>query len=136
MVTTDVDYWLEQLRLRNWSLYFFGPDRHYPEIMGAALTWDLAVDVVLIHSENYSVAWRAPRLSPDLNPFAPGHVTWWYAATTNRTLRAALSMDPPGRECLPARLEPAPAQCRVPPEYRRGMSFRPAAGEPAVLYLP
>jgi hypothetical protein len=136
MVTTDVDYWLEQLRLRSWSLYFFGPDRYRPDLMAAAQTWDVAVDVVVIHSENYAVAWRTPRLAPDLNPFAPDQVTWWYAATTNRTLRFALTLDPPGRECLPTRLEPAPAQCQVPPEFGRGMTFRPAPGGPATLYTP
>ncbi|HEU5469984.1 MAG TPA: hypothetical protein VFV67_04975 [Actinophytocola sp.] len=136
MVTSDVDYWLEQLRHRRWSLYFFGPERHHPQAMAATFGWDWAVDVILIHAEDYAVAWRVPLFTVDTNPFAPEQVTWWYAATTNRTLRAALTLDPPGQERHPIRLEPAPTHCRVPDRYRHDLTFRPGPGEPVVLYTP
>jgi hypothetical protein len=136
MVMSDVDYWLEQLRHRRWSLYFFGPERHRPQAMAAAFMWGPAADVILIHSEDFAVSWRAPLLTPDTNAFAPGQVTWWYAATTNRTLRAALALDPPGHERHPIKLEPAPPQCHIPAEYRTQLTFRPAPDEPVVMFGP
>lgn len=136
MVISDTDYWLEQLRHQHWSLYFLGPERHRPEAMAAARTRNRAVDVILIHGEDYAVAWRAPLFTPDTNPFVPERVTWWYAATTNRTLRAVLALDPPGHERHPIRLESAPTHCQIPAQYRRDLTFRPAPGEPAVLYTP
>ncbi|HET9139381.1 hypothetical protein [Actinophytocola sp.] len=117
---SDVDYWLEQLHLRHWHIYLLGPDETQPELLVATMDWmGWATDVAAIHSEDHSIAWRAPLTGPDPNPFTPDAVTWWCEGPTNRTLRGILSLAPPGREQYPLPAVAAPPACQVPSEYAR-----------------
>jgi hypothetical protein len=133
-VISDVDFWIERLRLSRWDLYFYGTDRRHPDLIAAAFDWGLAVDVAVIHSENYSVVWRTPMFSREDNAFSPKRVTFWYAGPTNYALREILTLDEP--QSHSGELVVAPPNCEIPKQYRSPLTFRPAAGPQVVMHTP
>lgn len=92
----SVDFWLAQLRQRHWTVHLFG-DRARPDTFAATFKWDQqrCTDVVIVRDERRALAYRTPTdLGTDV--FAPSHVLWWYAHNAVWTLRAVLTLDPPG----------------------------------------
>jgi hypothetical protein len=116
--TQDLDYWLERLRERRWLLHFM---ENRDEI-AAVLDWPDFWDVLILVSENHSLAYRTPR-APDLDAFAPAHVADCYAGPATWTIRWVMTLPPPGP--FPPPLRPVPADFSIPRNLRRPTIIRP-----------
>ncbi|GAA4857112.1 MULTISPECIES: hypothetical protein [Saccharopolyspora] len=120
-----VDELLTELRRRRWVLYVFGP-RRAPEVVAATFHWTTCADVVLLRAEDDASAYRAP-ITPSTDVFAPDLVSWQYRAPAAWTLRAVLTLAPPGEPDAPlAVLRPEPG-CHVPMDLRRPVTIRPTS---------
>lgn len=123
---STVDFWLDELRRRDWSLYFFGRDRIRPELIAAAWHWPYCADVVILRAENDATAFRTPTPNGrDMDVLGPEWVNWIYAGSAVWTLRAVLTLAEPGSPTAPLHLMTAPPSCRVPQDQRRPFTFRP-----------
>lgn len=120
----DVEYWLTQLRLRNWTLHLGGGDPRRPDWLAAHFFWEHCADVVIVRDENSATAFRAPA-DNQTDVLAPDWVTWVYSHNAVRTLRAVLTIARPGSTNEPVHLMTAPAACRIPPHGRRPVTIRP-----------
>ncbi|MBB5156978.1 hypothetical protein [Saccharopolyspora phatthalungensis] len=125
MRCSEVDELLNELRRRGWVLYVFGP-KDAPEAVAHVFQWDTCADVVILRDEDDATAYRLPTF-PGTDVFAPELVSWHYHASTAWTLRAVLTIAPPGHPDAPMGvLRPVPA-CGVPIQIRRPVSIRPTA---------
>ncbi|WP_232376396.1 hypothetical protein [Amycolatopsis aidingensis] len=130
MPCSEVDELLAELRRRGWVLFVFGP-KDSPEVVAHVFQWDTCADVVILRGEDDASAYRVPTF-PDTDVFAPELVSWHYHASAAWTLRAVLTIDPPGHPDAPMGvLRPVPG-CGVPMERRRPVSIRPTAPAGAV----
>ncbi|CRK59362.1 hypothetical protein [Alloactinosynnema sp. L-07] len=130
---STVDFWLHELRRRNWSLYFFGRDRARPELIAAVWHWPYCADVVILRSEGDAIAFRTPTPNGrDMDVLDPEWVNWVYRHTAVWTLRAVLTLADPGSPNALLHLMAAPECCRVPPEQRRPFTFRPTSNSHAL----
>lgn len=127
----SVEFWLDELRRRSWSLYFFGRDRIRPELIAAVWRWPYCADVVILRAESDATAFRTPT-GHDVDVFAAQWVNWIYAGCAVWTLRAALTLPEPGSPAAPMQIMTTPAACRIPHEQRQPFSFRPTAHSPAL----
>lgn len=123
-MTGDLDALLDRLGRRGAMLHAFRVDRHGPEILAAVHDWGGTADVVILHDEERAVAYRTPT-GPDIDMFRPEWVYWSYAAGPVWTLRALLTLAPPGHPDAPGDLIQAqpglglPAEGRMPVRVRR-----------------
>jgi hypothetical protein len=115
---------LEELRRRKWTMHFFGKDKRNPELIAAVWAWPGCADVLLLKSEDKATAYRTPTGS-GVDPLVPSAVLWVYSAPALWTLRAVLTIEPPGTPHAPSQLMPAPAACGVPQEFHRPRTIRP-----------
>ena len=119
---------LEELRRRKWVLHLFG-GRTAPEIYAAVHQWETCADVVIIRDERRASAFRVP-IFPGTDVFRPRVVTWQYHSNPVWTLRAALTLPPPGSPGAPLQaLRPQP-DCLIPEELRRDVTIRPTGPPP------
>lgn len=121
--TQDIDFWLDRLRERRWLLHFLD---HRSEI-GAVLDWRDFWDVLILVSEQHSLAYRTPRAA-GLDPFDPAHVADCYAGPATWTIRWVLTLPPPGPH--PPPLRPVPADFSIPRNLRRPAIIRPIRHRP------
>jgi hypothetical protein len=125
-LAVDLEDWLTELRRRHWTLHLGGGDPRHPDWLAAHFAWDNCADVVILRGEDSAVAFRAPA-GPDTDLLAPAWVTWVYSHNAIWTLRAVLTIEPPGSPVEPVHLIPAPATCHIPPHGRRPVTIRPLA---------
>ena len=119
-----VEHWLDMLRHRRWMLHLGGSDPRQPDWMAAYLRWPGATDVVIIRAEDDATAFRVPP-NGAIDVLDPQWVTWVYSAGAVWTLRAVLTLPPPGAAGEPVCLMCAPASCRIPQVGRRPVTVRP-----------
>lgn len=119
-----LEYWLETLRRRRWTLHLGGSDSRHPDWMAAHLRWPEATDVVIIRDEGDATAFRVPA-DGAADVLDPSWVTWVYSAGAVWTVRAVLTLPPPGAAGEPVCLMCAPTACRIPLVGRRPVTMRP-----------
>lgn len=124
----SVDMLLAELRRRRWAVHLFGA-RETPHLVGAVLAWGTCADVVLLRGEDDASAFRTPTIA-DADVFAPELVSWQYHAPAAWTLRAVLTIEPPGSPGAPQAVECPAAQCTVPTRLRRPATIRPGRAAP------
>jgi hypothetical protein len=124
---SELDALLDELGRRRYLMHAFRSDRDGPEIVAGIHRWDSGcadcADVVILYQEDRAIAYRVPT-APGTDPFSPGRVFWWYAATPVWTLRALLTLAPPGHPDAPAVLTDAPPGCGVPVANRIPVRIR------------
>jgi hypothetical protein len=123
MSPLDLDDLLTELRRRKWVLFVIGP-RDGPDIVAATFHWLTCADVLILRGEDEATAFRAPTF-PDTDLFAPEFVSWQYHSSAAWTLRAVLTLDPPGHPRAPMAILKPDTPCTVPMEIRRPMTIRP-----------
>lgn len=125
MSSNEVDELLNELRRRKWVLYVFGP-REAPYAVSYVFQWETCADVVILRGEDDATAYRVPTF-PNTDIFAPEVVSWQYHAPAAWTLRAVLTIEPPGHpDALMSVLRPDRGCC-VPVDIRRPLSIRPTS---------
>ena len=90
----SIDELLEELRRRRWVVYIFGP-REEPEVCAAVFQWDTCADVLILRGEERASAFRVTTVA-ETDVFRPALVSWQYHSTADWTLRAVLTIPPPG----------------------------------------
>ncbi|HEU5471792.1 MAG TPA: hypothetical protein VFV67_14170 [Actinophytocola sp.] len=120
----DLEYWLTELRRRHWTLHLGGPDPRQPDWLAAHFAWPDCADVLILRDEHTATAYRTPA-APDTDLLAPDWVTWVYSHNPIWTLRAVLTLEPPGSPHEPCTLIPAPPACHIPAQGRRPVTIRP-----------
>ena len=121
----ELDLLVEQLGMQRFTNHEMGIARDgRPNVLGFVRVWSNGVaDVVVIFDEAAACAWRtATRQDGDV--FAPDLVSWSYAHTPVWTLRAMLSMPPPGHPGEPVVLMSLPAGCMVHEGVRMNQRIR------------
>lgn len=103
----------------------FGP-KDAPEVVAHVFQWDTRADVVILRGERDVSAYRVPTF-PDTDVFVPELVSWHYHASAAWTLRAVLTIDPPGHPDAPTAVLRSVPGCGIPMERRRPVSIRPTA---------
>jgi hypothetical protein len=83
-------------------------DQNGPVTVAGVLNWGQCVDVVILHDDEYAVAYRTV-VDTGVDVFAPTVVFWSYASSPVWTLRALLTLAPPGHPDAPGTLTTAPA---------------------------
>jgi hypothetical protein len=118
---------LNELRYRKWTMHFFGKDKMRPKLIAAVWRWPEdagCADVLVLYSEDRATGYRA--LTPDgADPLLPTHVLWVYSGPALWTLRAVLTIEPPGQIGASNQLMPAPPACLIPPHLHRPKTIRP-----------
>jgi hypothetical protein len=88
-------------------LYVFGP-KDGPDVVAYVFQWSMCTEVVILRGEDDASAYRVPTF-PETDVFTPPLVSWQYHAFAAWTLRAVLTIDPPGHPNAPtAVLRPRP----------------------------
>jgi hypothetical protein len=120
----ELDVLLELLGKRGFLLHAFRTDLHGPEIV--AFTRDHRgglADVLIIFDNERACAHRVPT-GPGIDVFAPRMVLWWYASSPVWTVRALLTLAPPGDPDAPATLTDTPAGYGLPAAGRMPVRVR------------
>jgi hypothetical protein len=95
-----------------------------PNILGFVRVWSNGVaDVVVIFDETAACAWRTVA-GRNGDVFAPEVVSWSYAHNPVWTLRAVLSLPPPGHPDEPVAVMSLPAGCTVAAGARGNQRMR------------
>lgn len=123
MSRAELDELLGELRRRGGVLYVFGP-KHGPEVVAHVYQWPSCADVVILRGEDDASAYRVPTLA-GADVFAPVLVSWQYHSTAVWTLRAVLTLPPPGDEQAPIAVLRPDAQCFLPADLGRPITIRP-----------
>lgn len=125
-IPTEVDYLLEELRRRHWTMLRWGPaDR--PELVAWMFDHGQHTDVVILWSEDRAIGYRAPSV-PGETPLDPVVVQYEYHSSALYVLRAMLSLPEPGAQGAPATTHVPRPDSRVPRDLPRPMVVRPLAG--------
>ncbi|WP_181773799.1 hypothetical protein [Amycolatopsis pittospori] len=122
----SIDELLEELRRRRWVVYIFGP-REEPEVCAAVFQWETCADVLVLRGEERASAYRVTTL-PDTDVFQPALVSWQYHSTADWTLRAVLTIPPPGDVAAPIQLLQPHPDCAIPMDARQPVTILPANG--------
>jgi hypothetical protein len=122
-MTDELAALVELVGKRGFMLHSFQGDRHGPDVLAAVHNHGRCADVVIIFDEHRACAYRTPT-GPDADIFAPRHVLWSYASSSVWTLRALLTLAPPGHPDAPADLSEAPNGLGVPQELRERVRLR------------
>lgn len=117
----ELDQLLDTLRQHRWAFHYYGPDRTRLTSIVAMYRWQHYADVIIIRSEDDSIAYRVP-INEDF--LAPREVAWWYdEKSTLWNLRAVLTLDPPDAQTDRTRI-PAPPAARIPDDERKPVTIR------------
>lgn len=120
---TELDGLLDQLGRRGFLMHAFRVDRHGPAILGYVYDWGGQADVLIIRGEEEAVAYRTPT-GPDIDVFDPPRVYWWYGHTAVWTLRALLTLAPPGDPDASGVLSDTPPGHGIPADRRSPVRVR------------
>jgi hypothetical protein len=104
-------------------MHEFQSDRDGPVIVAAIREFRACADVVVLVDEQRASAWRTPR-GDGLDVLAPAQVLWIYAANPLWTLRALLTLPPPGHPDAPTDAIVAPVGLGLPIQDRRPVRIR------------
>jgi hypothetical protein len=104
-------------------LHSFQGDRHGPDVLAAVRDYGGVADVVILFDEKHACAYRTPS-AQGMDVFDPGQVFWSYASSSVWTLRALITLAPPGHPEAPAELAPAQNGLGIPPEWRERVRLR------------
>lgn len=119
----ELEALVEQVGKRGFVLHAFRTDQDGPDLLAAIYDFGGCADVVILVDEDRAHAYRTPTGSA-IDPFTPGQVYWSYASCPVWTLRALLTLAPPGDPEAPALLIAAPAGLGVPIAWRLPVRVR------------
>jgi hypothetical protein len=122
---TEIDELLGELRCQGGVLYVFGP-KTGPQVVAHVFQWPTCADVVILRAEDNTTAYRTPTL-PDTDVFAPKVVSWHYHSSAVWTLRAVLTLPPPGDPNAPIAVLPPDPLCGLPADIGRPITIRPTS---------
>ena len=125
MSRLNVNDLLSEFRRRNWTLHLFGP-RGAPDVYATTFQWQTCADVFVLRGEHHAFAYRVLTV-PGTDVFRPQTVTWdYFSEEPAWTLRAVLTIPPPGAPGAPMQIRTPHPECGVPIELRRPVTIRPA----------
>ena len=117
-MNVSLDLLLAMLVEHGWS-FWRTKDAAGSEVRAATKRQGLLVDAVVIFftstGEPSGLAYRAP-IFPDTDPFSPDFVVWSYEAGLERTIRAILSLPPPGMDAGYIEVTRPPPACNDLPD--------------------
>ena len=122
-MTDELAALIKLIGTNGFMLHSFQGDRHGPDVLAAVRDYGGSSDVVIMFDEDRACAYRTPS-GPGIDVFGPSQVYWSYASSAVWTLRAMLTLDPPGRPDAPRDLTPAPNGLGVPREWRQRVRLR------------
>jgi hypothetical protein len=123
----ELDALLTEVGKRGFLLHAFRTDLHGPEIVAFVHSYGGLADVLILLDERYACAHRVPT-GLGIDMFAPRRVLWWYGHTPMWTVRALLTLGPPGHPDAPAVLIDTPAGYGLPAERRLPVRIRARGG--------
>jgi hypothetical protein len=135
----ELDALLERIGKSGFLLHAFHVDQYGPDILAAVYNHRSGLaDVLILFDEHTACAYRTPT-GEGIDVFDPERVYWWYGTHPVHTLRALLTLAPPGHPDAPAILAGAPRgyglphQARTPvhvqvPRWRRHRRNRETSG--------
>jgi hypothetical protein len=123
VVTDEFAALIKEVGRRGFMLHAFRVDHHGPDILAAVLTFDRCADVVILLDEDHARAYRTPT-GRNVDLFAPTQVYWSYASSPVWTLRALLTLEPPGDPNAPGQLIDAPRGLGLPARGRLPVRLR------------
>ncbi|HEU5472265.1 MAG TPA: hypothetical protein VFV67_16545 [Actinophytocola sp.] len=115
---------LDRLGRCGYLIHQFDHDgRNGPATVAGVLDWGGCADVVILHDETHAVAYRMPT-EPGTDVLAPTAVFWSYASCPVWTLRALLTLAPPGHPDAPVTLTAAPPGLGLASDHRLPVRVR------------
>ncbi len=123
MTTAELDELITELGRRHFVNHEMRIDRYGPDVVGFVRDWGNTADVVILFDDKKACAWRTVT-GPGTDLFAPELVSWWYKQSPLWTLRAMLTMPPPGHPDEPRQIMPLPPGCALPEGNRMAMRVR------------
>ncbi len=122
-MTAELDVLMATVGKRGFVFHSFRVDRHGPDVLAAVHDFGGCADVVILFDDDRACAYRTPTV-PGIDLFAPTHVSWSYASSPVWTLRALLTLAPPGHPDAPSELHDAPPGLGLPVEGRMPVRVR------------
>jgi hypothetical protein len=119
----ELDALLERLGKSGFLLHAFRVDQHGPDILAAVRDYNGLADVVILFDEHTACAYRTPT-GDGLDLYNPQAVYWWYGTNPVHTLRAVLTLPPPGHPDAPVTLADAPRGYGLPRAARTPVQVR------------
>ena len=120
---TELEALMETVGRSGYLFHAFQVDRYGPEVLAAVHDFGGCADVVILFDEERACAYRTPT-GTGIDTFAPTHVYWSYASSPVWTLRALVTLPPPGHPDAPSGLTPAPSGLGLPIEGRQPVRVR------------
>ncbi|HEU5473846.1 MAG TPA: hypothetical protein VFV67_24640 [Actinophytocola sp.] len=120
---SELDLLMEQLGRAGYLFHAFQVDRQGPDLLAATRQYVECADVVTLFDQTRAVAWRCPT-GPAVDVFAPAQVYWSYASSPVWTLRALLTLAPPGHPEAPRDLAATPSGLGLPVHGRLPVQVR------------
>lgn len=114
---TELTELIDQLGRRHYLFQAFRTNRDGPEVLSAVRNSGGVADVLIMFSEDRAVAYRVP-IGSKVDVYAPRRVLWWYSHTAVWTLRALLTLAPPGHPDAPDTLLSSPPGLGIPAKDR------------------
>jgi hypothetical protein len=122
-MTDELDVLMETIGRAGYVFHAFQVDRHGPDVLAAVHDFGGCADVVILVDADRACAYRI-RTGPAVDLFAPTHVYWSYAAGPVWTLRALVTLAPPGHPDAPSGLHLAPPGLGLPVQGRLPVHVR------------
>jgi hypothetical protein len=121
---TELDVLLETIGKRGY--FFYETHRgHWPEpdALAAVRDYGGTADVLILYDEDRACAFRTPT-GRAFDALSPTHVYWYYEHSPVWTLRALVTLAPPGYPEAPDELIAMPPGYGIPPGERRPVRIR------------
>jgi hypothetical protein len=122
-MSSELEVLMETIGHRGFLFHSFGSDRHGPKVLAAVRDFGGCADVVIMIDAEHACAYRTPT-GAGIDVFAPSHVYWSYAAGSVWTLRALVTLAPPGHPDAPGELSVAPDGLGLPKDGRLPVRVR------------
>ncbi|OLF09609.1 hypothetical protein BU204_33020 [Actinophytocola xanthii] len=121
----ELDFLIEELRRRHWTLYLWGP-RGNPEHFAAVFRWPgNYVDVLLLREDGSATAYRTLYFD-ERNMFRPEIVAWqFHHANAYWTFRAVYALPDPGTPGVVLQPEVPIRRCLLPAGLPSPVVIRP-----------
>lgn len=122
-MTDELDALIDQLGKSGFLLHAFQVDRYGPDILAVVFGYGGCADVMILWDEHRACAYRVP-IGPAVDLFNPSRVYWHYGTDPVWTLRALLTLAPPGHPDAPTALTDAPPGYGIPVQGRMPVRVR------------